>query len=169
MSMIAPTPSPLSNSAIAEYAERVAEAHGQYEAAGRVDLQALLGRLGGRVQTSMDIAAPEALTVYEHGNFTVHLPPLTSDRRDRFTIAHELGHYFLHYLYPKANGLMSFGRGSQNRAETQANVFASSLLMPAGPFRASVERHGKDWWKVGDEFGVSPKAAEVRANVLRII
>lgn len=154
--------------AIAEYAERVARAHGQYETANRVDLHGLVARLGGRVETSPDITAPEALTVNEEGNFTVHLPPLTSDRRDRFTIAHELGHYFLHYLHAGTAAPMTFGRGSRNRAETQANVFASALLMPEQAFRDSVTRHGKDWWAIGDDFGVSPRAAEVRASVLGI-
>lgn len=51
------TPSPLSNAAIAEYAERVAEAHGEYVSGNRVDLDRLVGRLGGRIQTSLDIPA----------------------------------------------------------------------------------------------------------------
>lgn len=167
MSTIAP--SPLSNSAIAEYAKRVAEAHGEYVQGSRLDVKRLVGALGGRVETSMDIVAPEALTVHEPGNFTVHLPPLTSDRRDRFTIAHELGHYFLHYLHPEEQGRMAFGRGSRNRAETQANIFASSLLMPADAFIEAAGRYGNDWWRVGDEFGVSPSAASVRAQVLGLI
>lgn len=162
-------PSPLSNAAIAEYAKRVAEAHGEYEAPRRLDLMRLVSTLGGRVETSMDILAPEALTVHQAGNFTVHLPPLTSDRRDRFTIAHELGHYFLHYLYPHQDGPMAFGRGSRNRAETQANVFASSLLMPADAFKQAAAQHGNDWWRIGEEFGVSPSAASVRAQVLGLI
>lgn len=160
------TPSPLSNAAIAEYAERVAEAHGEYLSGNRVDLERLVGRLGGRIQTSLDILNHEALTVHERGNFTVHLPPLTSDRRDRFTIAHELGHYFLHYLHPGESGPKGFARGSRNRAETQANIFASSLLMPRQQFVEAVDRYGQDWWRIGDEFGVSPSAASVRAQVL---
>lgn len=167
MSFIAP--SPLSNSAITEYARRVAQAHGEYEQGNRIDLKRLVNVLGGRVETSMGIVAPEALTVYEPGNFTIHLPPLTSDRRDRFTIAHELGHYFLHYLHPQERGQMAFGRGSRNRAETQANVFASSLLMPADAFRKAIGRYGHDWWQIGDEFGVSPSAASVRAQVLGLL
>lgn len=160
------TPSGLSNTAIAGYAERVGEHHGIYSQQGKADLDKLLGVLGGRVEVSPAVFAPEALTVFDRGHFTVHLPPITSDRRDRFTIAHEIGHYFLHYLLPQETQSKVFGRGSQNRAETEANVFAASLLMPTNEFRAAYEHHGADWWKLGDTFGVSPQAATVRAQVL---
>lgn len=128
----------------------------------------LVRELGGRVEESRALVAPEALTVYGPGEFTVHLPLVTSERRDRFTVAHELGHYFLHYLYPRLEGARSFGRGGRDRAETEANVFASSLLMPEVKFREAVARHGRDWWTVADVFGVSPSAASVRAQVLGI-
>lgn len=158
--------SPLSNRSIAEYAERVGKHHQIYSSDGRADLDRLLHALGGRIEVSPSFVADEALTVYEPGNFVVHLPPLTSDRRDRFTVAHELGHYFLHYLYAKRDDHTSFARGSRNRAETQANYFAASLLMPSEPFKAAHSQSGDDWWAIGNLFGVSPRAAEVRAEVL---
>lgn len=159
-------PSPLSNSAIAEYAERVARHHKVYGPSGKLDIDRLVKTLGGRVEVSRALFAPEALTVNSPSDFVVHLPPVTSNRRDRFTIAHELGHYFLHYLHEGKEGPAGFGRGQRNRAETQANVFASSLLMPEVEFRAAASRLGNDWWAVADVFGVSPAAAEVRAQVL---
>lgn len=158
--------SPLSTRAISEYAERIGRHHDAYSEEGRADLDRLLKALGGRVEVSESFFAQEALTIHEVGNFLVHLPPMTSDRRDRFTIAHELGHYFLHYREPNTNGPMTFRRGARNHAETQANVFAAALLMPAEFFGAAYARHGSDWWALGDIFGVSPKAAEVRAQVL---
>ncbi|PPB47324.1 ImmA/IrrE family metallo-endopeptidase [Arthrobacter agilis] len=91
---------------------------------------------------------------------------MTSNRRDRFTIAHELGHYFLHYLQPGMTTPKSFWRGESNRGETQANVFAASLLMPEDFFKAAFSRCGRDWWALSQIFGVSPRAAEVRAQVL---
>ncbi|PWC05427.1 ImmA/IrrE family metallo-endopeptidase [Agromyces badenianii] len=158
--------SPLSNSAIAEYAERVGAFHNIYDIDGRADLHELVRLLGGRVDVSSSFFADEALTVRAAGDFTVHLPPMTSDRRDRFTIAHELGHYFLHYLQPEETGERGFGRGSQSRAETQANYFAASLLMPSEVFKNSFRKCGGDLWTLADDFGVSHRAAEVRAQVL---
>lgn len=160
------TESPLSNRAISEYAERIGRFHNAYSAEGRADIAWLVRALGGSVDVSDSVFAREALTVNAPGDFLVHLPPMTSDRRDRFTIAHELGHYFLHYLEPAVEGPKTFGRGERNRGETQANVFAAALLMPAEFFRQAHARVGDDWWTLAEVFGVSPKAAEVRAQVL---
>ena len=97
---------------------------------------------------------------------TIFIPHHTSARRDRFTKAHELGHYFLHYLYPKVSGEARFGRGARDRAETEANVFASALLMPSEQFKRAYAEVGGDVWQLASRFDVSPRAAEVRAEVL---
>lgn len=159
-------PSRLSTKAIREYAERVAEHYGIFGSGDRADLHGLVARLGGRVDVSSSLFNDEALTVHAPGSFTIHLPQLTSDRRDRFTIAHELGHYFLHYLEPGVQGPKGYGRGSRNQGETQANYFAASLLMPEDRFRAAYKKLDGDMWKIGELFGVSPRAAEVRAQVI---
>jgi Zn-dependent peptidase ImmA (M78 family) len=161
-----PEPSPLSNRAIGEYADLVGKHHGIYSASGRADIDKLLALLGGRVTVSAELFDREALTVYAPGNFEIHIPQLTSSRRDRFTIAHELGHYFLHYLHPEQTGMRTFGRGQRNWAETQANVFASHLLMPDDAFRRAYREHDGDWWAIAQVFNVSPSAAEVRGQVL---
>lgn len=49
--------------------------------------------------------------------------------RARFTIAHELGHYFLH-LANEDNKLITSFRRDQSPRETEANKFAAELLMP---------------------------------------
>ncbi|WP_285026096.1 ImmA/IrrE family metallo-endopeptidase [Plantibacter sp. ME-Dv--P-122b] len=158
--------SPLSSQAIAGYAERVGEHHAIYDSSGCADLERLVKILGGRIDVSSSFVSTEALTVRDRGDFTIHLPPMTSTRRDRFTIAHEIGHYFLHYLQPDLKGPSRFGRGDRNRAETQANYFAASLLMPAEIFRSAHRELGGDAWKLADRFEVSPRSAEVRAQAL---
>ena len=96
--------------------------------------------------------------------------------RQYFTIAHELGHYFLHKgplkekqfaidgdptLYRSDNGLT-------NIEETQANHFAASLLMPA----ARVE---EVWGKVrsvercAEFFHVSVSAMGIRLEILKLV
>ena len=52
--------------------------------------------------------------------------------RRRFTIAHELGHLFLHHCEvndPKDRVIISF-RGLRNKQEFEADEFAAELLMP---------------------------------------
>lgn len=152
----------LSNAAISEYAERVGTVHCVYED-GRADVHQLVADLGGWVETR---AGGESLKVDRTGKFAIFLPQFTSQMRDRFTIAHELGHYFLHYRYPKLDGPKVYARGGRNRAETEANVFAAALLMPAAPFEQKWSSYHRDAWKVAGHFGVSPAAARVRAEVL---
>lgn len=160
--------STLSRSAICDYAERVAAKHRIFEQGNSADLEGLVYALGGRIDVAASFVAPEALTVRGERDFTVHLPPVTSHRRDRFTIAHELGHYFLHYLQPRVQGARSFGRGQRNQVETQANYFAGALLMPSDRFEDAWRRCGGDVWTVADTFGVSASAASVRAQSLNL-
>ena len=109
-------PAQLSNASIQAYAEKVGNHHHVYDPDGCANISAFLRRLGGAVEYATD---DESLHVRERGNFTIFIPHFTSSRRDRFTIAHELGHYFLHYLYPKLHGEKRFGRGGRDRAETE--------------------------------------------------
>jgi Zn-dependent peptidase ImmA (M78 family) len=157
--------SQLSYDAIREYAELIGRHHGIYNAAGRADIDGLLSRLGGRVAYH---DSSESMHVRSAADFVVFLPSFTSARRDRFTIAHELGHYFLHYLHPQLEGFAPFQRGGQSLAETQANVFAASLLMPEAEFRVAHQATDGDKWRLAQVFDVSPAAAEVRAQVLNL-
>ncbi|MCL2716439.1 MAG: ImmA/IrrE family metallo-endopeptidase, partial [Alphaproteobacteria bacterium] len=57
-------------------------------------------RLGGRIEyrdARGTGEAPESIVVRSAADFTIVLPAMTSPERDRFTIAHEPGHLFLHY------------------------------------------------------------------------
>lgn len=66
----------------------------------------------------------------------------------RFTVAHELGHYFLpgrpEKLFPNGNGIHQSKSGfiSQDPLERQADCFASALLMPEMLFRKAVNKAG---------------------------
>ena len=66
----------------------------------------------------------------------------------RFTVAHELGHYFLpghpEKLFPQGNGLHQSRSGfiSHEPLERQADSFASALLMPDMLFRKAVDGAG---------------------------
>jgi Zn-dependent peptidase ImmA (M78 family) len=163
--MVETEASGLSLRAIRDYAEKVGGEYEIYDANSRADLFVLLEELGGEVRVH---DGPESLVVTDVGDFIVNIPTTTSSRRDRFTIAHELGHYFLHYLFPGRSGPAVFGRGLTNRAETEANTFASSLLMPEKGFREAYELVGPNARELAMIFEVSPRAAEVRCDVLRL-
>lgn len=160
----------LSYSAIATYAEQIVRQHDVVDDGGHVNVDALLAKLGGHIV--VDDRA-ESLEVRNQGDFTVILPTHTSQLRDRFTIAHELGHYFLHYRAPDSHRVgertTTFTRLGRNVAETQANVFASNLLMPEEHFRAVFERLDRNMVTVAAHFEVSVPAAKVRAEFLGLL
>lgn len=158
----------LTNAAIAEYAGRVGQHHQIYDAQGRADIAELVQKLGGNITTSPNMFAPESLVIERPGAFRIILPPAASARRDRFAVAHELGHYFLHYRLPGLDGTAVFRRGTRDRTEAEATIFASSLLMPASQFRQIVEQHGGNWHAIAAVFEVSPRAAAARARMLHI-
>ena len=66
----------------------------------------------------------------------------------RFTVAHELGHYFLpghpEKLFPRGDGVHESKSGfiSGDPLERQADCFASALLMPDVLFRRAVDNAG---------------------------
>ena len=92
--------------------------------------------------------------------------------RQKFTIAHELGHYFLHYEEAedgeKDGAFISF-RGSKGKKETEANKFARDLLMPEELVRAE---HLKSFVPTSDYlaniFGVSVASMKIRLEELEL-
>lgn len=99
------------------------------------------------------------------------------EERIRFSIAHELGHLFLHMLQKEGNlSQDTYFRGKQsNRSfvEWEANEFAASLLMPKDEFitfcmSEQNEDNDIDLNHVAKHFQVSKQAAYVRGSILNL-
>lgn len=132
------------------------------------DAKALVNRLGGKVHyLSLDEMVEESGSIYVHGqnDFDMVLPQYTSPIRDRFTIAHELGHYFLHSNQGERRIIAT--RLGSTRLEWEANWFAAQLLMPKNEFETKL-RKTKNLAVVANGFDVSMDAAEVRRKSLGI-
>lgn len=87
--------------------------------------------------------------------------------RQRYTIAHELGHYCLHRHLKKIFEDQIFFRGTESCTEEwQANEFASSILMPENKFREMVRRGTTDIEELARKFEVSTLALRIRAKTL---
>ena len=89
----------------------------------------------------------------------------SGERRRRFTIAHEVGHFVLHpgRLAPERGG----GANAAWRAqEREADQFAAELLMPEDRVRDAVLRHGADVGRLADCFEVSRQAMQTRLRWL---
>lgn len=160
--------SPLSQAAIGKYAEKVLARFSAASKDGPVDLNAVLLGINGTVEYVDSGEHAESSRVEPDGTFRILLPNFTSRRRDRFTVAHELGHFFLHFLYfgPELGVEARFNRGGKDRLETEANLFAASLLMPEDKFKDVWAESDGEAIRVAEWFEVSVLAAEIRAKVL---
>lgn len=139
------------------------------------DLDAVVTKLGGRVtyQDFWELESTEDGSIQIDGvrNFHIFIGAHTSQDRNRFTIAHELGHYVLHYLLPLANGkntapVKARRYGGKDRTEYEANWFAAAMLMPTAPFKSSYLECESDIVELAARFQVSVSAALVRAKTL---
>lgn len=142
------------------------------------DIHKVVEAIGGSVEAKDTLTEdPEksgSLYVSGPESFKIIIPAHTSLLRDRFTIAHELGHFVVHYLWKRKNGNLSADtmvalRKGSDRVEWEANWFAAAFLMPAQIFTESFRAAGNSLPEVAAKFGVSTSAAEVRAKQLGLI
>ena len=92
-----------------------------------------------------------------------------SEGRKRFTIAHEFGHYLLHRHqqseFQCGEDDIETGDRNKSNIETDADLFASTLLMPLDDFRKQVDGQSVSFDLLGhcaDRYGVSLTAAALR-------
>jgi hypothetical protein len=103
---------------------------------------------------------------------------VTNEGRARFTTIHELCHALYHCRYLKQALIETGGRPPLYRRSTvpafrdpewQANVFASTVLMPADAVVKLAEQTNPFFlpYAMQSTFGVSSKAAEIQISLLR--
>lgn len=87
------------------------------------------------------------MLIYAHGKHAIlYATHINNDGFQRFSIAHELGHFFIdgHYETVLANGFhQSLAGASSNRYEKEADLFSSSLLMPRQLFDPELQKAGE--------------------------
>ena len=81
--------------------------------------------------------------------------------RQRFTIAHELGHFLLGH----GSGMYNDGVVQNRNKERNANHFAAELLMPLDKINAMIE-YGFSKELMAESFGVSIDAISLRLKSL---
>ena len=87
------------------------------------------------------------------------------ERRRRFTIAHEIGHFVLHpgRLAPERTGMVNEAMRFEER---EADSFAAELLMPEHMVRRAAIEDGPDAQRLADRFEVSEAAMSLRLRRL---
>lgn len=98
------------------------------------------------------------------------------ENRRRFTIAHELGHYFLHqgekvHLDSDPSGFVINLRGplsktGESKDEKEANYFAAELLMPAKMIERDFENKSLDLLNEDEYLGKLAKKYKVSIQAL---
>jgi Zn-dependent peptidase ImmA (M78 family) len=119
------------------------------------------------------------VTRTEDGTANIGVNKLHASTRQRFTIAHEIGHLLLHeellhvdQIFPLALRSATASMGTDS-GEIEANQFAAELLMPAEPIEKDVDSlldSGIDIEKavegLAKDYKVSPQAMTIRLSSL---
>ncbi len=103
--------------------------------------------------------------------------------RQRFSIAHELGHYFLHARRNESSMHIAYQRCDQRRVdaelssddteagdiEAEADAFAGAFLLPADEVRADLAHFGKCVAFLAERYGVSEATVRRRLKALELV
>jgi Zn-dependent peptidase ImmA (M78 family) len=106
--------------------------------------------------------------ISETGKSAIAINSKDSIVRQRFTLAHELGH-FISYKFQEKIGSIFDGRGvlaslGVDPEEIFANKFAAEILMPKKEFLEQMKKSNGDVNKVSEYFNVSKYAIEIRVK-----
>ncbi len=145
----------------------------------REDLTNLVEKLEGSLEFQFDLDVDAKIERIDK-NFKITIKPSNLALRDNFSIAHELGHLFLHMGYLIDNNMwmnskLRYDRFGYSQEEFEANEFAGNLLMQEHlfikEFRNNYDSKQQvvNLKKMSKIFNVSPKAIEVRAKNIGLI
>lgn len=138
------------------------------------DIEQLVKDLGGTIV--IDNFCLNGELVKNGDGFKIILSPFQDEKRKRFTVAHELGHLFLHMgylinedLWNRQDNNVYYRLGSSEK-EYQADEFAAALLMPKAEYYKIMEEYTTgnyvDTLKIAEYFNVSVDAASNRGKFL---
>lgn len=139
----------------------------------RTDLDAIIKRNEIRLSYARFQESFDGLLEYNNRNYHIFCNELTGNAqgtpRSRFTIAHELGHYFIdeHRLALGTHSMPSPGEGakSDDLIEREADLFASHLLLPTTAFRRAIKTSPGGMvgiLSIAEGFGSSVKCTAIR-------
>lgn len=136
--------------------------------------------IGGYIKEDDELSGCSDGFIMKYGNsFKIVVSPFQNELRKNFTIAHELGHLFLHMGYIIDDELWNkqtdkiYYRSGSTLMEYQANEFAAALLMPKEMYEEVFEENlvgdEIDMNNIAKKFNVSLQAAINRARFLGLL
>lgn len=156
--------------------QKITEAQRAAKAAKPVDVAALAAMLDIPVKLKFlpeDVSG--SLERTDDGGYLITVNAMHPETRQRFTIAHELGHYIHHRAligdgvndsraYRTTRNASLFNPNIGPRHETEANQFAASLLMPSEAV-AALRASGMSVDEMARRLKVSRHAMSIRLGV----
>lgn len=157
----------------------------QFGTQGELNVEELAKSLGITVHRTADIPEGVSGLLVSRGELvTICVREPEPPQRQRFTIAHELGHWYLnhqrqagqHVHVNRGNMISQRGRlaaeGVDDK-EVEANQFAAELLMPAHEIREAVKERSRplreqDIAELAEHFNVSIQAMSFRLRNIRL-
>lgn len=147
-----------------------------------IDIEALIKAHNIAIRTQELEDSISGMLVIKNGRVIIGVNENHHPNRQRFTLAHELGHFLLHRdvssIFIDAStiffrdGTSSDGSKAQ---EIEANAFAGELLMPEKQIREAINSQPLDAFDEGAvrrlaaQFGVSAQALTIRLTRLGLI
>lgn len=140
------------------------------------NIESVVARLGGEIVVGSSGDGDQvsgSIIAKAIDDFTIFVSPLTSLKRDKFTIAHEIGHLLIHLnaikkadpdAQMRATRWVDEDNPQQQRAEWEANWFAASFLMPTDDFTDTYNENGLE--ETSLIFGLSESTIKIRAGSL---
>lgn len=122
------------------------------------------------IKTTFTDCTIDGMLKYEGEQKNIYVNKTQPENRQRFTVAHEIGHYILHRdMVNLQGGNILYRKSNQNDPiEIQANIFAGAILMPKKEIIAAYKAL-KDIYLVAKMFKTSPEATYIRLKKLGVI
>ncbi len=140
------------------------------------DIDDVVREIGGVVKENDRLSEYSDGCIRKDGeSFEIVVSQQQPKNRRNFTVAHELGHLFLHMGYKIdpdkwSNQQNTYYRKGNSIEEYEANEFAAALLMPKKMYKKIMDKYTEGNYvytsKVADEFNVSVNAASNRGKWL---
>jgi Zn-dependent peptidase ImmA (M78 family) len=149
-----------------------------------IDVEKVAQAIGAELKWDDFDGSLSGFAFQKHGSKYIGVNSLEGEQRQRFTIAHELGHLFLHkqnsVSYDTGMIMLRDGHSSDGTdiKEIEANRFAAELLMPEESIREDLASKGQidlvgdsETTKqlisnLADKYNVSPSAMSIRLTTL---
>ena len=142
------------------------------------DINQVVEQMGGTIteDSSMDGFSDGTIRKTGEETFLITVSPFQTEERRNFTIAHELGHLFLHMGFQTNASKWSmqdgnpYYRSGNSESEYQSNEFAAAFLMPQSIYKKVMDENTNgnlvNTYEIARFFHVSVDAAANRGKWL---